>query len=221
MACSATKSQAGGKMPLFDIYTGPLWQSLKTHIGAIPTSNVFVLSGKFGFQSATLFEAETYEGRLGPVQAETLIHQGVNTPTDYTNASKRRPPMGPSPLNWLGWGASRKYRAVIICASTQYREVFEAWLPQLIASDAIAADAAIHQTEGGIGVQRAQMRSFLALYQTVVTPTTFTSKRPDAAAIDAATNFVMRMILKHTRSRRAPAPSNPGQLDLFGQQLAA
>jgi len=164
MACSSSKSQAGGKVPLFDLYTGPLWQSLKTHLGDVPRRNVFVLSGQFGFQSAILFESEVYDARLGPIQTERLIARGARKPTNFDSATKRLTARGNSPIQWLGWGASRQYRAVIICASNLYRAVYEAWMKDFIAHGAVAADATIHQTQGGIGEQRAQLRQFLNLY---------------------------------------------------------
>ncbi|MCW2318989.1 hypothetical protein M2322_004558 [Rhodoblastus acidophilus] len=117
MACSGSKAQTRCKMPLFDLYTGPLWQSLKTHMGDVPRKNVFVLSGQFGFQSATPFESAPYDARLGPIQAERLIARGAFEPTDFDGATKWLKAQGHWPLQWLGWGASRRYRAVIICAS--------------------------------------------------------------------------------------------------------
>ena len=53
MACSGVKT-GGGEKPLIELYAGPLWLTLKTHIGAIPPRNVFVLSAKLGFQQAAL-----------------------------------------------------------------------------------------------------------------------------------------------------------------------
>ena len=77
MSCSATKRQTDKAIPAIELYDGPLWQTLRTHLGAIPTRNVCVLSGKYGFINALLTLIEPYEARLSQQAADRLIARGV------------------------------------------------------------------------------------------------------------------------------------------------
>jgi hypothetical protein len=64
LACSATKSKAGGMMPAFERYDGPMWRTLRAALhetDAIP--HVWFLSARYGFQLATM-KIPDYEHRI-------------------------------------------------------------------------------------------------------------------------------------------------------------
>jgi hypothetical protein len=55
LACSATKSKAGGMLQAFERYDGPMWRTLRAAahgIDAMP--QVWFLSARYGFQLATM-----------------------------------------------------------------------------------------------------------------------------------------------------------------------
>lgn len=181
MACSQTKKalpEGQTTMPLIDMYDGPMWQSLRTHLGHEyqPSSvyhvrryNVVVLSGKFGITSSSAHWAP-YEARLSPQRADHLISRGLLERQDWFGELKdilATTPLvdlkcpttrinSPEPLRYLPW------RGVIVAGGGDYRRVFMALLLQLQQCGHVAEDVQILSTQGGIGEQRAQLGRWVA-----------------------------------------------------------
>lgn len=181
MACSQTKKAlpvGRSSMPLIDMYDGPMWQSLRTHLGReyqpcgvyhVKRYNVVVLSGKFGITSSSAHWAP-YEARLSPQRADQLISRGLLERQDWFGELKdvlTTTPLAdlkcpttrigsPEPLRCLPW------RGVIVAGGGDYRRAFMALLLQLQQCGHVADDAQILSTHGGIGEQRAQLGRWVA-----------------------------------------------------------
>ncbi|MGY3582423.1 hypothetical protein ACVIGB_000653 [Bradyrhizobium sp. USDA 4341] len=142
------------------LYTGPMWQTLRTHRGELPWRNVFVLSGRFGFVTAETF-IQTYNERLTREKADYLIRGGIRAPNNHYGKAS---PGGPGPADVVrpyAYKDRRPFETVISAGAGEYRRVFEAFIPQFIADDIIASDAKVLQVAGGIGEQRAQLGRWL------------------------------------------------------------
>jgi hypothetical protein len=179
MACSATKRALadGQTLPLIDLYDGPMWQSLRLHLGdeyqpdgvyRARRYNVVVLSGKFGIIGASA-HCKTYEARLSEQRANELISMGLlerqtwfgelkiptvaplcelKCPTTRINSTE--------PLRRLPW------KGVIVAGGGDYRRAFMALLKQLMQYGDVDPDARILATHGGIGEQRSQLGQWVA-----------------------------------------------------------
>lgn len=144
------------------LYTGPMWQTLRTHRGALPWRNVFVLSGKFGFITAQTF-IQTYDERLTAAKADHLIKGGIQAPNDHFGACGRFG-AGTRPADVVRPYAYKDrppFEKVISAGAGEYKRVFEAFIPQFKAEGIIAIDAPVLQVSGGIGEQRGQLGAWL------------------------------------------------------------
>jgi hypothetical protein len=163
MPCSASKLPHA-EQPR-QLYTGPMWQTLRQHRGALPWENVMVLSGKFGFISAQTF-IQTYEARLTPAKADRMIARGIHAPNDHHG---ELPALGGHGSGCCaldtvvlpGRRGRRPFETVINAGGADYRRVFDSFIPELIAAGAIAPDAQIRRVAGGIGEQRQQLGQWL------------------------------------------------------------
>lgn len=174
MACSATKRQLaeGQELPLIDLYEGPMWQSLRTHLGDeyqpagvyhTRRYNVVVLSGKYGIIGASSY-SKNYEARLSEQRANNLISMGLlerqtwfgelDIPTVTPLCELTCPTTrinSPEPLRRLPW------KGVIVAGGSDYRRAFMALLKQLMQYGDVDPNACILATHGGIGEQRSQL----------------------------------------------------------------
>lgn len=170
LACSSTKRTCpdGVSVPLYELYDGSIWQTLRSHLRCWPAAhaNVVVLSGKFGIVGAGT-HARPYEARLTDAKADALIRQGIIERQDHFGELRRAHSPGllaQTPLaimsrarndtdrpNETGW------QGVIICGGETYRRTFMALLQQLIEWGGVANGAPVLVTRGGIGTQRSQL----------------------------------------------------------------
>lgn len=181
MACSATKriTNAGQELPLMDLYDGPMWQSLRLHLGTeyhaadeykVNRYRCVVLSGKYGVVDAQT-HAKTYEARLSPQKADALIRAGLFARQDWfgelngkfglancplSAMAARTTAIGtPIPIRRIPWSG------VIVAGGGDYRRVFMALLRQLMQWGDVYEDATILSTHGGIGEQRSQLGQWI------------------------------------------------------------
>ena len=161
MPCSASKLDHADQPRR--LYTGPMWQTLRTHRGALDWRNVFVLSGKFGFITAQTF-IQTYNDRLTRQKADYLIERGIQAPNDhYGECSKfGAAPRPADVVRPYAYKDRPPFETVISAGAGEYRRVFEAFIPQFMAEGIIAPDAVVLQVKGGIGEQRSQLGRWLA-----------------------------------------------------------
>lgn len=178
MACGGTKRQLapGKETSLIDLYEGPMWQTLKTHLGdwyyriaevGFTPAHVVVLSGKYGIADAAL-NSQTYEARLTKEKADMLIRAGILEHQDRFGTMNTKYGADSTPLSVLARSMYPKndckgagWRGVIVCGGSEYRRVFMALLRQLVDYGAVEMDAPILTTAGGIGEQRSQLGSWL------------------------------------------------------------
>lgn len=163
MACSATKIERPA--PALELYDGPTWQTLRHHRGAIPTSNVLVLSGEYAFLGAGCTLAP-YEARLTERKADFLIERGIHAHNTRFGAIKPGRMPGSSPFVEAGAGdrlivEPRPYRHVIACGAGDYGRVFESFLAGFKRDGLVDAGAMILRPAGGIGEQRGQLGQWL------------------------------------------------------------
>lgn len=152
MPCSKTKLD--WPAVAHKLYTGPMWQTLKTHIGALPWRNVIVLSARFGFIYSQQF-IQTYNERLTAEKADELIAGGIDGTRDRAGA-------GPSLRTMIEHDRRRRpFSHVIIAGAGEYRRVFEAVVRELRDAGMIDAGARVDQVAGGIGEQRKQLGQWL------------------------------------------------------------
>jgi hypothetical protein len=168
MPCGGNKLST--RAPLLDLYTGPLWQTLRTHLGEIPARNVFVLSAKLGLRSV-LEQADPYEQRMSSQRAQQLVRQGIHG-CDTIVRNNMVVPMGPTPMSQLVSGRSdtiskieRPFRAVILAGAGDYLWVMHGLLLDMQIADLVTPDAEILTVQGGIGEQRGQLGAHLRRFQ--------------------------------------------------------
>lgn len=176
MSCGAEKLDREER--LYDFYLGPMWQTLRLHIGAIPRVNVCVLSAGFGFANVMMY-ARPYDERMSAAKADYLIERGVFHRNDRFGAIKPiKGATGPSPFVEAGGGRSRPYDTVLIAGAGHYRRVMESFVAGFREHKLVAMDAVVNVVEGGIGCQRSQLGSWLRLANTP--PTTSVTRRDGA-----------------------------------------
>lgn len=172
MPCSARKHDM--RCTFFELYTGPLWQTLRKYLGAIPFGNVCVLSAEYGLVNG-LSTGGPYDRRLSREAASYAIERGVMARnTRFGRIKESKGCTGPSP--WVETNCARRerpYTCVIQAGSNHYARVFEAYIHELQAYKTISAAAPILRTAGdgrGIGTQRSLLMYHLRHVNANVTP---------------------------------------------------
>lgn len=181
MACSATKRPLSGEqtLPLIELYDGPMWQTLRTHLGEWFVSSkhlrpaayrVVVLSGRYGIVDAQTY-SPSYEARLSATKADALIKAGLFERQDWFGELDGRGGLAASPLSHMHCRSTSvkspeplkrvPWRAVIVAGGGDYRRVFLALLAQLRENGDVSPQAGVLVTQGGIGQQRAQLGAWI------------------------------------------------------------
>lgn len=167
MACSGKKKPLapGAVMPLIDLYDGPMWQSLRTHLAG-RSAHVVVLSGRYGFTSAYC-HLPTYEAKLTTQKADHLIARGLDGKQDRFGELKHVLDTSPlcamiRPGSAMKSNPDRAWAGVIAAGGGEYRRVFEYMIGAMKASGDIQPDAPVFMTRGGIGEQRSQLGKWIA-----------------------------------------------------------
>jgi len=158
MPCSATKLDHADQPRR--LYLGPMWQTLREHLGDMPWENVFVLSGEYGFISSLNF-IQTYDGVLTSAKADRMIARGVEGGNDHHGASSNG---GPCPSNVLvspGRKGQQPFDRVLCAGANDYRRVLQHFIAEWINAGLIKPDARIFHVVGGIGEQRQQLGRWL------------------------------------------------------------
>lgn len=163
MPCGARK--LAGTHELLYLYTGPLWSTLRTHMGEIPPVNVCVLSAEYGFVNARSW-GETYNRRLSKEMANRAIERGIMMPNDQFG--RLNPRKGTTACNaWVAANCparDHRYTAVIQAGAGEYGRVLESYIRAMMEFRGIAPDAWVGSLNGtgrGIGEQRSALTKFL------------------------------------------------------------
>ena len=167
MACSGKKKPLapGAVMPLIDLYDGPMWKTLRTHLAG-RHAHVVVLSGRYGFTSA-YSHLPTYEAKLTTQKADHLIARGLDGKQDRFGELKHVLDTSPlcamiRPGSAMKSNPDRAWAGVIAAGGGEYRRVFEYMIGAMKASGDIQPDAPVFMTRGGIGEQRSQLGKWIA-----------------------------------------------------------
>lgn len=141
IACGAKKKEDGKAHSLYNLYEGPMWQTLRLNIGDIPKENVLVLSAHHGLSRSDK-PSMAYDEQLTPKRADQIIGNGIRTEISSFLQGK-------------------KFDSVIIAGSGEYRRVFYEIANRMKNRGNITPDAMIVETTGGIGEQRGQFGEYL------------------------------------------------------------
>jgi len=141
IACGAKKKEDGKAHSLYNLYEGPMWQTLRLNIGDIPKENVIVLSAYHGLSRSDKY-SKAYDEQLTPKRADEIIGNGIRT--EISSFLK-----------------GKEFDSVIIAGSGEYRRVFYQIANRMKARGNILPDAMIAETTGGIGEQRGQFGDYL------------------------------------------------------------
>lgn len=181
MACSATKRalSEGQTLPLMELYDGPMWRTLRAHLGDWFVSSkhpspaayqVVVLSGRYGIVDAQTY-SPAYEAKLSATKADALIRAGLFERQDWFGELDGRGGLAASPLSYMQCHTTSvkspqrlkrmPWRAVIVAGGGDYRRVFLALLAQLRDRGDVSPKACVLVTQGGIGQQRAQLGAWI------------------------------------------------------------
>lgn len=197
LACSDTKKFEDRKTEgdpwteqWINIYDGPMWQTLRTHMGEIDAGQVLVLSGKHRWTTGNT-QGRPYDERISREKVDELIALGlegqrtVHITHTRGQVSKHA---SPGQLTYSITDHGKKpFKNVIIAGGDVYRRGFHAIVTQMVESGVVAPDAAIRTTTGGIGEQRKQLGQWLqevnkpALQLEAQTEATIAAKEEQAA----------------------------------------
>lgn len=175
MACSATKSDAPGRIPVIERYDGPLWQTLRAVDPDESKARLGYLSARFGFGSAWDW-LENYDEKLTEVRAAELIEGGItkNWPKQTARARNRGlPPGGQSAwpsIELLSDHGRQPFAEVCIVGGHLYLEVMRAFVDDFRkphwnnfewVTPWVLPEAPLVEINGPIGVMRQQLRAWL------------------------------------------------------------
>jgi hypothetical protein len=190
MPCSAGKLTEAARAK--QLYTGVMWQTLNTHIGAKAKPQMVILSAEHGFIDPD-DKIDPYERLMDAKRADELLKD----PQELVDAV----------LDSID--PDVKIKDVQIVGGAEYRKVMKEVVSRLIASGQIASDASVNETTGGIGEQRKQLGTYLkdlAGQEVEPTPAEATlnrlldaSDRVLANNLDSATHDVSVEFLKELR----------------------
>ena len=141
IACGAKKKEDGKAHSLYNLYEGPMWQTLRLNIGDIPKENVLVLSAHHGLSRSDK-PSMAYDEQLTPKRADEIIGNGIKA--EISSFLK-----------------GKEFDSVIIAGSGEYRRVFYQIANLMKNRGDISPDAMIVETTGGIGEQRGQFGEYL------------------------------------------------------------
>lgn len=141
IACGAKKKEDGKAHSLYNLYEGPMWQTLRLNIGDIPKENVLVLSAHHGLSRSDK-PSMAYDEQLTPKRADEIIGNGIKA--EISSFLK-----------------GKEFDSVIIAGSGEYRRVFYQIANLMKNRGDITPDAMIVETTGGIGEQRGQFGEYL------------------------------------------------------------
>lgn len=142
MPCGASKAPTA--RAAMDLYTGPLWQTLRTHgqdVLSRDNTDLWILSAEHGLIDATE-QVAPYDRMMDVERVETL--------TPLVDA-------------WVDSQATKPqaYGAVLYAGGHLYRGLMERAVRRLIAAKALTLGAMVVEVHGQIGEQRARLAAAL------------------------------------------------------------
>lgn len=177
LACSATKTKDPGRIPAYQRYNGPLWQTLRTVDPGRELAAVAFVSARFGFKHAC-YGIEDYDARLTPELARQMIEGGLSMlwPHKPQRGRTIRMPIGTSAIQEMGFlngphelaeqvGAPPKpafvFNDAALVGGGLYLEVMRSLVAGFVAYGNLASDARVVEINGPIGIMRSQLGAWL------------------------------------------------------------
>jgi len=134
LACSGTKLDHPARA--IDLYQGVMYQSYRAHVFSDTVPQVLILSSKHGFLEPET-EIAPYDERMTPQCAEQML-------ADLATYVRK-----------VAWPS--RIGKVMLAGGQQYRRVMRAALARRYGQ----VPPLLHETTGGIGMQRSQLGAFL------------------------------------------------------------
>jgi hypothetical protein len=155
--CSDSKTDVPGKA--IDVYTGPIFQSLRKALGEIPVADhpkIVILSAKLGWIDPDT-SIDPYNEKMTPEKAAEFITNGIDFGLRVSNTRPGGETI--SLRRHFGFKAEeRPFKDVMMIGGSDYQDVMDAAVTQLQRIGYINADASINDTLGeGIGGKRKAM----------------------------------------------------------------
>jgi len=163
LACSEKKAGARGRIPAYERYDGPLWQTLRVADPHGTKATVAFLSARFGFRSAC-DPIECYDTRLSKGLAERMISGGVTA----------RWPEHAGRAGTMPWGSHaayeiaslteygrRPFRDVALVGGHLYLEVMRSLVQGFRDIGHVMKNARILELNDSIGLMRQRLRAWL------------------------------------------------------------
>jgi hypothetical protein len=163
IACSETKAREPGRIPAFDRYNGPLWQTLRAADPDGSKARVAFLSAHFGFRCACE-PIKSYNTRLTPELAQRMIAGGVRRRWPEHRIPHGHMPDGSqaayqiSVLSELG---STPFSDVALVGGQLYLTVMRNFVAGFKELGSVSQDARIVEINGPIGLMRQMLRRWL------------------------------------------------------------
>ena len=152
----------GQQVAPIDLYTGVMFETLKKGLPDLDQTRIIILSPKHGLLGKEWPKIARYYNRpLTRKKAERLIENGLDRPFDDWGRLRDGRCCGPSPRQLLKPYSGRVWRDIFIAGGGEYRQVFYAFVTQLIESGLVSPDASINEVKGGIDEQRQQFGEYL------------------------------------------------------------
>jgi hypothetical protein len=145
-----------------DLYTGVMFETLKKCLPDLDLTRILILSAKHGLIGKEWPKIAPYHSRsLTQRRAKHLIENGIDGSFDDWGRLQSGRCSGPSPRQLLRPYSGRSWRDIFIVGGAEYRQVFHAFVIQLIDSGYVSPNASINEAEGSIGYQQQQFEDYL------------------------------------------------------------
>jgi hypothetical protein len=145
-----------------DLYTGVMFESLRKWLPDLDVARILILSAKHGLIGKEWPKIAPYHCRhLTQRKAKHLIENGIDGCFDDWGRLRAGRCAGPSPRHMLKPYSGRRWHDVFIVGGAEYRQVFHAFVIQLIDIGGVSPDASINEAVGSIGEQQRQFEDYL------------------------------------------------------------
>ena len=144
------------------LYTGLMFESLRKLLSDLDVARILILSAKHGLISKEWPKIAPYHCRhLTQRKAKHLIEGGIDRCFDDWGRLPDGRSAGPSSRQLLKPYSGCRWRDIFIVASNESRQVFHAFVTQLIEIGCVSQDASINEAEGSNGGQRRNFEDYL------------------------------------------------------------
>jgi hypothetical protein len=152
----------GKRVAPMDFYTGAMFKILRTWLPKLERTRIIILSAKYGLVGREWPKIAPYGARpLTPRKAKRLIENGINSSFDGWGKLPQGRSRGLSPRQLVKPYSGRQWQDIFIAAGGEYRQVFHAFVTQLIEIGVVSPSASINEVKGDPGEQLRQFEEYL------------------------------------------------------------